>query len=356
MKLHLVGGFLGSGKTTGIINAARQLMARGQRVGVVTNDQGKYLVDTSFYKLADLPTVEVTGGCFCCNYDDLDARLDELIESAHPDVIFAESVGSCADLVATVIKPLLELGKGRVSPYSFSVFSDARLLRRRLLNLDMPFSDDVMYIYDHQIEEAGLLIVNKIDLLSAAQLDEMRELVKSHYSEKRTVFMNSFQPESIARWINAVDEPGEEGAWRSLDLDYTRYGRGEALMGWLDEELDLEFPSGEGQAVLRTLIADICTELAKRQAAIGHMKFILRSIDGEKKISVTSLEEQGWEDRIPVIHGNRIQLLVNARVEMDASELYRLVQGVVGKMHLKSKEERVSFFQPARPNPTYHMD
>ncbi|MCG3209511.1 MAG: hypothetical protein FOGNACKC_03138 [Anaerolineae bacterium] len=41
MKLHLAGGFLGSGKTTTIIGAAKQLLAHGQRVGVITNDQGK---------------------------------------------------------------------------------------------------------------------------------------------------------------------------------------------------------------------------------------------------------------------------------------------------------------------------
>jgi G3E family GTPase len=48
MNLHLVGGFLGSGKTTGIIAASKLLLSRGLRVGVITNDQGKYLVDTAY--------------------------------------------------------------------------------------------------------------------------------------------------------------------------------------------------------------------------------------------------------------------------------------------------------------------
>ena len=109
MQFHLVGGFLGSGKTTAIIQAARLLVAQGKRVGIVTNDQGKYLVDTAFFRAENFPTVEVTGGCFCCNYDDLEARLRQLQQSAWPDVIFAESVGSCADIVATVVKPFLDL-------------------------------------------------------------------------------------------------------------------------------------------------------------------------------------------------------------------------------------------------------
>ncbi len=48
--LHLVNGFLGSGKTTAIVAAARQHIARGERVGIVTNDQGRYLVDTGFVR------------------------------------------------------------------------------------------------------------------------------------------------------------------------------------------------------------------------------------------------------------------------------------------------------------------
>jgi G3E family GTPase len=49
MKLHLVGGFLGSGKTTAIGGAARELVRRGVSVGVVTNDQGGLLVDTAAF-------------------------------------------------------------------------------------------------------------------------------------------------------------------------------------------------------------------------------------------------------------------------------------------------------------------
>ncbi len=191
MRVHLVGGFLGSGKTTAIIAAAKQLIAKGQRVGIVTNDQGKYLVDTGFFQLADLPTVEVSGGCFCCNFDDLDARLEQLAASSKPDVIFAESVGSCADLVATVIKPLLELRMLEFTPASLSVFTDSRLLRLRLLDEPMPFNEDVCYIFDKQIEEAGLLVVNKIDLLTSQRFEDLNLMVAQRYPAKPILFQNS---------------------------------------------------------------------------------------------------------------------------------------------------------------------
>ena len=112
MRVHFVGGFLGAGKTTAIVEACRLLIRRGERVGVVTNDQGKLQVDGLFMRAAGFPTVEVGGGCFCCRYDDFDEKLSSLALGpggaagpAMPDAVFAESVGSCADIVATVIKP-----------------------------------------------------------------------------------------------------------------------------------------------------------------------------------------------------------------------------------------------------------
>lgn len=111
MRLNIVGGFLGSGKTTAIANASRLLMQQGKKIAVVTNDQGKYLVDTSFIGSNNVPTAEVTNGCFCCNFNSLSDQIQFLEQTIQPDYIFAESVGSCTDLVATVLKPLQLLKK-----------------------------------------------------------------------------------------------------------------------------------------------------------------------------------------------------------------------------------------------------
>ena len=70
VTVHLVGGFLGSGKTTAIRSACELLRQRGEAASVITNDQGTLLVDTAFLR-GSHPTREVTGGCFCCRYDQL---------------------------------------------------------------------------------------------------------------------------------------------------------------------------------------------------------------------------------------------------------------------------------------------
>ena len=105
VRFVMVGGFLGAGKTTTLARLARHYLARGQRVGLVTNDQAQDLVDTNSLRAQGFPVQEVPGACFCCRFDDLMDRVQELQESERPDVILAEPVGSCTDLVATVVQP-----------------------------------------------------------------------------------------------------------------------------------------------------------------------------------------------------------------------------------------------------------
>ena len=49
---------------------------------------------------------EVTGGCFCCKFEDLVEAIVALTDSDGVDTVIAEAVGSCTDLQATVVRPL----------------------------------------------------------------------------------------------------------------------------------------------------------------------------------------------------------------------------------------------------------
>src|SRR5215831_82268 len=104
--LSVIGGFLGAGKTTLILTATRILQNRGLRVAVILNDQGDELVDTHLVQQSGIACDQVTGGCFCCRFPDLLDAAARLL-AWQPDVIFAEAVGSCTDIVATTVRPLL---------------------------------------------------------------------------------------------------------------------------------------------------------------------------------------------------------------------------------------------------------
>lgn len=357
-RLHLVGGFLGSGKTTAIAGAAKQLLSRGVRVGVVTNDQGKYLVDTAFFALQDVPAVEVSGGCFCCGYDDLVARLSELRASARPEVIFAESVGSCADIVATVVKPLLELRNIDLPPSSLSVFADARLLLRRLRGQPLPFSDDVVYVFDQQLAEAGLVVVNKVDLLTAEQRGELDVLLLDGgmLAGKRVRLQNSTSPDSVAAWLEAIETEGLALPETPLDIDYGRYGAGEVRLAWLDQVVDIAVAHGPVRPAVEAALANIVATLRTATPALAHLKFVISAIDGEAKVSITTADEgDGWRAALPPLAGETARLLINARVELPADRVARLMEAALAGVPGQVTTVASSAFHPAMPKPTLRL-
>src|SRR6202041_3619989 len=97
---------------------------------------------------------EVAGACFCCRFDDLVARVGALQASERPDVILAEPVGSCTDLVATVVQPLRDLYGDRfqVAPYPV-LFKPSHGLRILRNEAGAGFSPKAAYIFFKQLEE-----------------------------------------------------------------------------------------------------------------------------------------------------------------------------------------------------------
>jgi G3E family GTPase len=90
-----------------------------------------------------------------------------LTEHGRPDVFIAEPVGSCTDLVATVMYPLRRLCADSFTVAPVSVLVDP-IRAARVLGLEKggSFSEKVLYIYLKQLEEADLVIISKSDLLS----------------------------------------------------------------------------------------------------------------------------------------------------------------------------------------------
>jgi len=360
MQLHLVGGFLGSGKTTAIITAARHLMKQGKKVGVVTNDQGKYLVDTNFLASKDIPAVEVTHGCFCCNYEDLEAKLLDLDASEKPDVVFAESVGSCGDLVATVIKPLLELEGSKTPPTSFTVFTDSRLLLAHLQGFELPFSENVIYIFEKQIEEAGLVVLNKADLLQDDEIWDIKLLANAAFPGKTIWLQDSTQTEDVVRWLNLLENGDHRLAVSPIEMDYQRYADGEMQLAWLDEELLIDTGESGVRQVVTEIIGGIAARLTADEIPVGHLKFFIRTPNTGVKVSITTLTDGSWQAGLKSMDGSQCRMLINARAEMAPEELQTLVQGVLDTCTNKTLARfeilRAEAFKPGFPQPTHRFD
>ena len=184
IRFIMVGGFLGAGKTTTLARLGKHYLGQGKKVGIITNDQAEDLVDTHNLRSQGLSVAEVAGACFCCKFNDLMDKVDLLKRADKPDVILAEPVGSCTDLVATVVQPLKDLygSKFSVAPYAvlFKPSHGLKILRNQGEG-EVGFSPKAAYIFRKQLEEADAIVLNRIDELTAAEVDELAALVSAEY-------------------------------------------------------------------------------------------------------------------------------------------------------------------------------
>ena len=359
MKIHLISGFLGSGKTTALLNASKILTNKGVSCSVVTNDQGSYLVDSRFINQSNIPLTEVTGGCFCCNYNQLDSKISKLQHNFNPSVIFAESVGSCTDVISTVLKPMIKYRKKDIEQVTFSSFVDSQLLLMYLKNEVLPFKAETVYIWEKQLEEAEILIVNKIDLLSGNELEELKLLTRRIFQSKHILFQNSIDMNSIINWLNVIDSTTLNLNHKSIEIDYEKYAIGEANLAWLDEEIDIVTTNNSALEIALDFMESFSASIVQKSLTIGHLKFYVTSNNESQKISLTSLSNMSINNTFNNTKSNKVNLLVNARIQTDPNELRKIITDILNviKSHnqVSISEQNVSFFKPGYPKPTHRI-
>ena len=360
VTMVFVGGFLGAGKTTLLAQTAAQLIADGKRVGLITNDQAEDLVDTGLLVREGLNVQEVAGGCFCCRFDDLVNAAEKLLQEMEPDVLLGEPVGSCTDISATVLQPCKELYGDwfRVAP--FSVLADPQRLREALSSdAKSALPDNVIYIFHKQLEEADLIVINKTDLLSAAELQALEASVREAYPNADVLRMSALTGAGVSAWSERVLAGGAAGT-RIAEVDYDRYADGEAVLGWLNAtvELQADVPT-DWTAFCRGLLERLKSDLDAKDAEIAHLKVLLSTPNGSLTGNVTSTQGAiGLRGELPE-PGRNAALVLNARVHMDPDALVETVETCLEEAagaHIKANVAHIRSLSPGRPTPTHRYD
>jgi len=357
LRFVMIGGFLGAGKTTAMARLARFYTQRGQRVGLVTNDQAQDLVDTNSLRSQGFPVEEVAGACFCCRFDDLVGKVGQLQTSERPDVILAEPVGSCTDLVATVVQPLRDLYGDRfdVAPYPV-LFKPSHGLRI-LKGEGGGFSPKAAYIFRKQLEEADAIVINRLDEIAPAAVQELTDLVSRSYPGTPVLRLSAKTGQGFETLTELLDQQGQFGR-KILDIDYDTYAEGEAELGWLNSSVRLTSARPfDLDALLLGIVASLRAAFVQTGGEVAHLKVVgLR--DGS--FGVANLVSSGTEPELSLPSRGRVteaEAIVNARVAADPAvleeQVRQMVQAVCRDQGVKAEFVSLQSFRPGRPQPTH---
>ncbi len=356
----MLGGFLGAGKTTAVAALAQHLAASGQRVGLITNDQGSELVDTAMLRARGFSTEEITGGCFCCRFNTLTDAARKLTQASRPDAFIAEPVGSCTDLVATVTYPLRRIYGDEFAVAPLSVLVDP-VRAERVLGLAEggKFSEKVTYIYRKQLEEADLLVITKTDLLTPERLARLRAALAAQFPHAEIFAVSVRAGTGLAEWFTRITT-SEQQPRSTMQVDYEIYADGEALLGWLNATVQLAGdPPFDTQSVLQTLATHIQQQLASDGAEIAHLKMTLSPDTGLGDVAAINVVRSDIVPELslrleePIPSG---QLILNCRAECAPERIRDAVRTAVAALNqngLSARLDHLEYFRPGKPEPTH---
>jgi len=337
-RIVLVGGFLGAGKTSLILSAAAHLERSGVHCAIVLNDQGEELVDTLHVREHGIASSEVTGGCFCCKFSDFLSAIEKL-RTVAPEVIFAEPVGSCVDIAATVIRPLREeFELCRLAP--FTVLVDPR---RAASVLSGGADPNIEFLLRKQLQEADLVYTSKADLYPQT---ECALEVEARPLSAKTGF-------GVQQWLDDV-LGGRSGAGaKALDIDYSQYAQAEAALAWLNLSVAFEPECAVSPAeVVGPLIDHLDKELTAAGITIAHLKVMDRSPAGWVKASICSNgAEPDAEGDLDASPATRHEILLNLRAIGTPDQVREIVKKRMESFEGRLLDLRLSCFSPAPPRP-----
>jgi G3E family GTPase len=154
MRIAVVNGFLGSGKTTFILNILKELGPR-MRIAVLVNELGAVGIDGSLIKSQTTEVVELTNGCICCSLSpELKKQVIDIKGRYDPQILLIEPTGAAS--VTGVLQVLQAPGMEEyIESFGMLLIIDAE----RFFDLYRKNR----YFTELQVKMSSLVLINKCD-------------------------------------------------------------------------------------------------------------------------------------------------------------------------------------------------
>lgn len=278
VKVLFIGGFLGAGKSRILGAIARRLINDGLNVGLVTNGRSGHTVEEVLEESFGMPIAEIAGGCFSAQFSDLVDATDTILDQ-NPDVLLCEPVGSCADVVATVISPLKQFYGATFQILPFMMVLDPERAYELLINKEVHgISVDLLEMYRAQAEEADILLINKADILTETEIAAMKTNAEVLHPNTKLMMVSALRGDGVDELIDMVMNTKGEAGRVMREIDHADYKIASSSIGWLHTTINISASNGfKASELLWMLSEQIKTEMATRDHRVMHLKAVLKS-------------------------------------------------------------------------------
>lgn len=321
MKVMIIGGFLGSGKTTTILKISRQLSKAGKKTAIIVNEIGEIGLDGDTLKSSGIVTEELTSGCICCTLRiSMQYTLQTLEEEYAPDIVIIEPTGIA--FPGQIREEIEMMGLSELSFAPVVTLVDPSRFWTE--------TKEIPRFIENQIREAEILCINKIDIAPAETVLAVENMLREMNPEARILkFSAKHEDENFEKLLLHLAVPGfkkpSEEKKNSIELSEVSAYSVLYTLG----------PQGPGPEESKRLIEESLRKIQNKIREInpefvGHVKLSIKLPESTVKGSVTSSKEEPQIEHIQGGESEKVELrLLSAITKVPKNKLIEIVESTL---------------------------
>ncbi|MBE7011831.1 MAG: cobalamin biosynthesis protein CobW [Ruminococcaceae bacterium] len=170
IKVNIISGFLGAGKTT-LIKKLIGEVYKNEKIALIENEFGEIGIDGGFLKNSGIEIKEMNSGCICCSLvGDFGESLKEMANTYQPERIIIEptGVGKLSDVIGAIEK---------VDGVDLELDCAITVVDGTKCKLYMKNFGE---FYNNQVENATCILMTRMDKITEDKLSEAVSMLKTH--------------------------------------------------------------------------------------------------------------------------------------------------------------------------------
>lgn len=326
----ILGGFLGSGKTTTMVTLSDCVKEYGGRAAILVNDLGaKNLVDDSYTTAeADCSTGRILGGCICYQTENLMDQLRRFRDIDHADIVFSDIPGCGIGAMDHVYHKLNREYNGEFELCPFVAVVDPERLRAIMPEqADIHLPDEMRFLFDAQLKEAEVIVLNKIDILSKKETDRCLDFLQANYPHAKVFAISARYRIGVKDLL--IHLMSHESTLPETDIGYgsTAFMKAEQKLSWYNRQVYLKRAhSFDGNAFSRDFMENVRERLIEAERNVPHLKVWGTTADGQMiKASLIGVDYPIEFDREAGANTEKLRFVINARATCESELLDRIM-------------------------------
>ncbi len=333
IRFMVMSGFLGAGKTTTMIALAQYMDEHCGKTGIIANDLGANLVDTKLTQSTGCTVTEIGNDCICYQMDNTVDQIRRMRDKHGAQFVMSDIPGCGVGALDHVYGTLNKNNNDEFTLSPFTVLVDPERLRMIMPEkADINLPEELVYLLKLQLEEADLIVLNKIDLLDDATIERYMAFLKEACPDIEALKISAKEKSGIPELAQYLIS--HTSALKNFSVRYNQeFQEAEAKLTWYNRRVYFKSIDGKDfdcNAVVNDLIEEIRMGLIERKRNVPHLKTFATSGDGDfNKASLIGVDyDTEYAQQFEKQHQN-MRMIINARAVCESRPMARLVDDAV---------------------------